>query len=219
MRLLSLLRALIRLGLIVAALSFAVPLLWVMTYHDPALPKTAQAIVVLSGETGPDGDLGPQTKARVDRGVALWKAGAAPLLMFTGTVWGDGGVISDHMVNRAVTEGVDPRAILLDPDSTSTLQNALFSARILSKRLKGGLAAPVILVSHRYHLPRAWASFRWAGFTNLTLVAADGTTPLYSWRDLGLEVLKIPFNVLRGGAATLMQAYGAPERKVEKLIY
>jgi uncharacterized SAM-binding protein YcdF (DUF218 family) len=76
----------------------------------------------------------------------------------------------------------------------------------------------VILVTHRYHLPRAWASFRWAGFTDITLVAADPDRVQITWQDLGYEVLKWPFNVLRGGAASLMMAVGAPQPDVDAIL-
>ena len=38
-------------------------------------------------------------------------------------------------------------------------------------------ALPVILVTHRYHQPRAYASFRWAGFDDITMVAPDAGEP------------------------------------------
>ena len=201
---------LIRLALLVAAVSLAVPLWWIATYRAPTLPAGARAIVVLAA--GRDGErLGPETRARVDRGVQLWKAHAAPILMLTGAIKDDRGrSLSGKMVSRAVAEGVDPHAIRLDPDAQSTLQNALFTRRVLAPVLRGDLAAPVILVTHRYHLPRAWAAFRWAGFTNLTLVAADARRPLISPRDLAWEVVKWPVNILRGGIAAAMRAAGAP---------
>lgn len=206
------LRWLFGLGVLAALVALAIPLVWIFTYHDPALPADARAIIVLSGDNVPGG-LGPETEARVDRGVALWKAGAAPVLMLSGALWdANGENQSSQMVSRAVAEGVDPFAIRLDPDSRSTLQNALFTSHVLARDLGGDLNAPVILVTHRWHLPRAWASFRWAGFTDMTLVAADAQGAVISPEDLGYEVLKWPFNILRGGAAAIMRAYGAPER-------
>lgn len=209
---------LVALGGVVVLVSLAIPLVAVLTYHDPALPPDARAIIVLAGDVEP-GQLGPETASRVDRGVALWQAGAAPVLMFTGALWDDAGENqSSQMVSRAVLAGVDPHAIRLDPDSRSTLQNALFTARVLSRDLGGDLAAPVILVTNRYHLPRAWASFRWAGFSNITLVASDGAQAQVTAEDLGYEVLKWPFNILRGGAASLMSALGAPQKDVDAIL-
>lgn len=206
------------LGLVVALVSLAIPVVAVLSYHEPTLPPDARAIIVLSGDDVLGG-LGPETAARVDRGVALWKAGAAPILMFTGALWDPAGVNqSSQMVSRAVLAGVDPQAIRLDPDSRSTLQNALFTGRVLGRELGGNFAAPVILVTNRWHLPRAWASFRWAGFTNMTLVASDGAKVQVTWSDLGYEVLKWPFNVLRGSAASLMMAVGAPQQDVDAIL-
>ena len=209
---------LVALGLVVALVSLAMPVVAVLTYHDPALPPDARAIIVLGGDVDTV-RLGAETAARVDRGVALWQAGAAPILLFTGALWDEAGANqSAQMVSRAVLAGVDPAAIRLEPDSRSTLQNALFTRRVLSRDLGGDLAAPVILVTNRFHLPRAWASFRWAGFTNMTLVAADPDQAQVTWENLGYEVLKWPFNVLRAGAASLMAAFGVPQQDVDAIL-
>lgn len=209
---------LIALGLVVALVSLAIPVVAVLTYHDPVLPPDARAIIVLGGDVEL-GQLGAETAARVDRGIALWQAGAAPILLFTGALRDAAGENqSSQMVSRAVLAGVDPHAIRLEPDSRSTLQNALFSRRVLLHDLGGDPAAPVILVTHRYHLPRGWASFRWAGFSNMTLVAADRAEAQVTAKDLAFEVLKWPFNILRGGAASLMTAFGAPQRDADAIL-
>jgi uncharacterized SAM-binding protein YcdF (DUF218 family) len=83
--------------------------------------------------------------------------------------------------------------------SRSTLQNALFSRPLL-----GPLAGDrVILVTDGFHLARAWASFRWAGYPQVSLAAASafGQPPLpeQAWRTCR-ETLAWWFNLARVAA-------------------
>ena len=58
----------------------------------------------------------------------------------------------------------------------------------------------MILVSDGYHLARAWASFRWAGYEPVTLSAASafgGGTPGAKLRRVGRETLAWWFNAGR----------------------
>ncbi len=201
-------------ALVAGLVSVAIPLVSVLSYADPTLPTDAAAIIVVSGPYAPAGRPS-ETRARVARGIALWQAGAAPLLVLSGKIYGPRGEnIAAVMQDQAMAAGVPASAIRLEPSASSTLQNALFSADLLGA-IK---AAPVIVVTHRYHLPRAWASFRWAGFANVTMVAADAATPMFSLRSAGLEPLKWPYDTLRAGAARLAFALGATEGTVAPFL-
>lgn len=197
-------RTLLLLALAAALLSLAVPLVAIKTYREPALPPKARAIIVITGDLA-------ATRARAARGVALWKAGAAPILVLSGVQPDRDGV--NHAADMAAwaeAQGIPGSAIVLEPDSQSTLQNALFTRDALG----GDMAAPVILVTHRWHLPRAWASFRWAGFRAVTPVAADPVEPWIPPADIAKEMVKWPVNILRGAAASLLIALGLPEEDV-----
>ncbi|NNL18525.1 MAG: YdcF family protein, partial [Boseongicola sp.] len=106
----------------------------------------------------------------------------------------------------AMAAGVPDSAITVETESHSTLQNAMFVGDIedLSK------AAPILLVTHRYHLPRANASLRWAGFSDITNVAADPDGGLQITPSLLWESVKWPYNVLRAGAASAAEAGNVP---------
>jgi uncharacterized SAM-binding protein YcdF (DUF218 family) len=122
-----------------------------------ANPPHADAIVVLG--CGLHGDAAsPALVRRVERGVALFRDGAAPLLLLSG---GGGGARpeADAMHEVAVAHGMPAAAILLEPSSRNTHENAVGSARLLRDR---GLGT-VILVSDGYHLRRARRLFRGAG--------------------------------------------------------
>lgn len=188
--------------------------LYMLRYSDPDPLPRAAAIVVLSG---PGGGQHPvpvdETKARVERGVALWRQGMAPLLVMSGggsLLKSEGLSDSTSMAELARRSGVDPDAIREEGRSHSTLQNAWFTAELPDV----DPSRPVIVVTHRYHLPRAWASLRWAGFRDVTLCAADPERGLAIDRSVLAEGIKWPFNLARSLAARLALFAGAPEASV-----
>ena len=120
--------------------------LYVALYQADPEPPSGDAIVVLAGNAGKNGTgLSGETRARFDAALALYETGAAPILVMTG---GGTPPVAEFMRDAAIEAGVPPEAILVENQSHSTLQNALFTADIetLDK------TAPIILVTHRYHL-------------------------------------------------------------------
>lgn len=164
--------------------------------HPPTEP--ARVLVVLGGDMDADNLLGPQTRQRVEAGVALFRAGAAPRIHFTGGSVGEPGA-GEQMRRLAVSLGVPAAATSAESRSRSTLQNALFSRTIL-----GPLAGePVMLVTDGFHLARAWASFRWAGYGPVRLAAASafGPPPVAGQlRWMAREALAWWFNLARVAA-------------------
>lgn len=186
---------------------------WARWHHaDPSPLPEAQAIVVLSGPGARVPGTAGQTLARLRRGVGLWQAGAAPLLVVSGGGAGPGTPLQKthawNMAQAARDMGIPESAIRLESRSGSTLQNAVFTADIpdidLGRRL--------IVVTQPYHLPRAGFSFRWAGFTQIALVAATDPPEGVLRQFLG-EGVKWPFNILRAQLARLALRMGlAPTR-------
>src|SRR5271169_4467345 len=87
---------------------------------------------------------------RVDCGIRLLQGGVAPLLLLSGG--GDGPVPEAKIMRRmALARGVPEAALLVEPGSRDTVENARETARLL--RSRG--ARSVVLVSDRVHLPRA----------------------------------------------------------------
>jgi len=88
----------------------------------------------------------------------LFLMGAAPLLLLSG---GGTGPVSEAEIMRrmALARGVPDTALLVEPESRDTVENAREAARLL--RSRGG--RKVLLVSDRAHLPRAVLLFRLAG--------------------------------------------------------
>ncbi|WP_413626293.1 YdcF family protein [Luteibacter sp. Lutesp34] len=141
----------------------------------PAQPPHADAIVVLGGETRPLADWS-SAKTRAGKGLALWRAGYAPLLVVSG---------SDQA--RAIAEGyaaagVPVRDIRVDARSRNTHENARDSAAILA----ASGASEVLLVTSATHMRRASAAFRKMGIkvwpeptdeTHAALYGAPGWLP------------------------------------------
>jgi uncharacterized SAM-binding protein YcdF (DUF218 family) len=123
-------------------------------------PAPAEAIVVLGCRLKPDGTASAALARRVARGIALFRQGAAPLLVLSG---GGAGRVPEAEIMRhiALAAGVPEAALLVEPRSRNTLENARETARLLTAR---GLRS-ILLVSDRIHLPRAALLFRCAGLT------------------------------------------------------
>jgi len=186
--------------------------LYVAMYSADAEPPTGEAIVVLAGNAGKNGGgMSGETETRLAKAVELYDLGAAPVLVVTG---GGEPPVAEAMRDAAIAAGVPAEAILLEAASHSTLQNAMFTADIeaLDK------AAPIIIVTHRYHLPRSNASFRWAGFGQINNVAADPDGGFAITEGLLWESLKWPLNALRAAAASIAMAGDVPRENFLKYL-
>jgi uncharacterized SAM-binding protein YcdF (DUF218 family) len=140
-------------------------------------PIRADAVVVLGCAL--DGDEPtPALRRRVERGVALFHDDAAPVLLLSG---GGSGLRPEAAVMRdiAIAGNVPETAILLEPRSRNTFENARETAGVMRSKGLGSL----VLVSDRYHLPRAALLFRRAGL----VVLATAYPPTRGvWRDMPL---------------------------------
>lgn len=159
---------LFRKALILAVLTGALTFLAIVGFsllvpQNTGAPDQADIIVVLGAGMDPDGRLHRSSNDRVDRGVALYKSGAAPRMHFTGGMGQPlGPGAGTQMAARAMSQGVPQSAISHEDRSQSTLQNALFSQSDLKD------AARLLLVTEGFHLPRSWLSFKWAAWTSGT---------------------------------------------------
>lgn len=176
--------------------------LYVVLY-TPTPAGPAKAIVILGGKATPSGKVTGFTAQRLEAGLALYRDGAADLIVVTG---GGDYAVAEHMAAALIDKGVPEAAVLVENRAQSTLQNALFTADL--PRIDPG--APILLVTQRYHLPRARASFRWAGFRDVTPHAADPDSPFALNREILLEAVKWPLNLLRAAGASLADAVGVP---------
>ena len=136
-------------------------------YQPITAVDEADAVVVLSGMLGGfeyQGETVPEWGESVDRlfaGVALYKAGKAPLVIFTRGYWPwldlppEGEILAQH----AIGAGVPDSKILL----TDLVQNTEDEAREVNNVMTFGGLKRVILVTSSYHMPRARMLFTRAG--------------------------------------------------------
>jgi uncharacterized SAM-binding protein YcdF (DUF218 family) len=117
---------------------------------------------------------------RLDHGIRLFRAGAAPLLLLSGG--GSGPVPEAEIMRRmALARGVPEAALLVEFRSRDTVENAREAARLL--RPRGGRF--VLLVSDRAHLPRAALLFLLAG---LRIAGWSGVPPASFWWEVRAAV-------------------------------
>lgn len=138
-----------------------------------ALPRTA---VVLGGSIGPPGpgdgtgESGYDLFGAADRVVTaarLWRTGQLDRLVLSGGSM-DETSEAELMARFAGDLGVPRSAMLLEPDSRNTRENAQGVARVLqANRLGNGVA----LVTSSLHLPRAMIEFRCAGLAPIGVPA------------------------------------------------
>jgi uncharacterized SAM-binding protein YcdF (DUF218 family) len=138
-------------------------------YPDTTDLPEAQAIVVLGGSIQPQ--LPPRSWIevaeegdRVLHGARLYLAGRAPLLVLSGgrITWGQGQTRSEaaDMAELAEALGVPTRAMVIEPDSLNTFENAAKTKVLLADR---GIQR-ILLVTSAMHMPRALAIFKKQGF-------------------------------------------------------
>ena len=155
----------------------------------PLNHERADAIVVLGCQLFPGGRASERLRRRVALGVALYREGAASLILMSGG--GVGAVAeAEAMRDLARESGVPDTALLIEPESGNTFENAAFAARLLHRIGK----SRIVLVSDRAHLPRASRMFRHAG---LEVVGVAGV-PASSMRRAFGAVLYEAASHMRG---------------------
>lgn len=116
---------------------------------DAARP--AAAIIVLGSKVYPGGRAGPSLNARIQHALALYQAGYAPYLIFSGGVGDNPPSEAEVMRRVAASAGVPASAMLLEDQSHSTEENLANSKGLMNAR---GLQSAII-VSDPFHLYRA----------------------------------------------------------------
>lgn len=112
----------------------------------------ADAVVVMGCPPNQDGSPSDCLIRRVDRGVALWREGRAPVIVLTGGELRGLEAEARVAARLALDQGVPGPAIVLEPMSTNTWENARNTVSLA--RL-----GAVIVVSDQAHLLRATRCF------------------------------------------------------------
>ncbi len=171
----------------------------------------ADAIIVVSSGLTETGGLDPFSAARVETGLALWRAGRAPALLVSGGPLAAGdAAVADRMAAALIAAGAPPEIVHVERRAVSTFENARFTLEIA--RAQGWRR--VILVTDDFHLARAAALFWWwddGRVERVALVPARGLRDV-SARVAALvlvrEILAAPFNALKIAAQSGLDAVG-----------
>lgn len=152
--------------------------------------EAADAIVVLGCQLVSGGRPSERLRRRVALGIGLYREGTAPLLIMSGG--GAAGAITEAAVMRDLAReaGVPETALLIEPESRNTFENAAYTARLLRDIGK----TRIVLVSDRAHLPRAARLFRRAG---LEVIGIAGVPASSMRRAFGAVLYEIA-SLLRG---------------------
>jgi uncharacterized SAM-binding protein YcdF (DUF218 family) len=139
-------------------------------FPDPA--PAVDAIVVLGGGLAPEARgsaaerLSASSLKRVIHAALLRRRLPVALIVCGGVTWrAPGGVAEADVAARALEElGVPGAAVIVEPRSRDTWENAQEAARIV-RGLGGARSGRVALVTSAWHMPRALMSFARAGLS------------------------------------------------------
>jgi uncharacterized SAM-binding protein YcdF (DUF218 family) len=161
-----------------------------------APPVAYDVIVVLGAAVWPGGQPSPALQRRTLHAVDLWQRGYAAYLLVTGGVGQYPPAEAAVMQHLAVAHGVPSRHILCEDQATSTFASALWCCDMLRQR---GWSR-VLVVTDRYHLPRALLAF-WICGLHAAGSAAPGKPARRLWRRWYCylrEGLALPWYLVRG---------------------
>jgi uncharacterized SAM-binding protein YcdF (DUF218 family) len=146
--------------------------------------RPADLIVVFGARAYADGTLSNALADRVRTGSALFLAGLAPRLLFSGGP-GDGAMNEPEAMRRfAHSLGVPDSAIMLDPHGINTEATVRNTISLMQNQ-----PLRILTVSHFYHLPRIKMTFQRYG-ADVWTVPCDTSV-----------LSETPFNLLREDAA------------------
>ena len=162
----------------------------------------ADAIIVLGARVEPNGQPGPDLRARTWHGVSLYWQGLAPYLICTGGYEDDRLSAASVARRQAIAQGVPADRVLQADGSMTTGEDAASARSLMAAR---GLKT-AILVSHPLHLERARILFEDQGIavqtspTSTDLESIPWRTRLWlTTREAGgilwviLETLGLPY--------------------------
>lgn len=140
-------------------------LVWVLVTFTPLTSRYAEVLMgtwrtpdsgslILLGADGPTRDvIGLASYWRATYTVWVWREGHFQNIVVSG-----GGGIASSIQAFLVCQGIPPDRILIEDQSTSTRENALYSAEILNR-----LPGPKVLLTSDFHVYRSVRAFRKAG--------------------------------------------------------
>ena len=155
--------------------------------------RTADVAVVLGNRVEPSGEPSPWLRARLDRGLSLYRAGRVQAVIVSGGLGVEGHEEATVMKRYLVERGVPRARVLEDRDGYSTFRTANTVGRLM--RARGDRSA--FVVSQYYHVARSKLALRRAGVCEVYGARARlelGPRDLWS---VGRELVALPLYYLR----------------------
>lgn len=153
----------------------------------------ADVAVVLGSRVREDGRPTPRLAARLARGLDVWRAGRAPVIIVSGGRFH--GLDEAHAMKRWLLErGVPDSVVVEDPHGRNTWETARFTRAWLESH--GGRSA--IAVSQSFHLPRCRLALGRFGISPVYTAGARYREWLEVW-SAPREVLGLAEYALRPG--------------------
>lgn len=146
--------------------------------------------LVLGAAVREDGSASPTLRARVEHAVELFHAGDVDALCISGGVGRFAPSEAEVGRDLALALGVPGEVILLEAASRSTIENLKFSAPMLDGHR-------IILVTSRWHLPRAWVAARIIGLRPRLSGSPGQMNRANTARAIAREAVAIPTTALR----------------------
>lgn len=187
----SIRRFLVR-SVLASGLAFGLACAYVAWPNCRPLQK-ADAIVVLGSAVWPNEQPSPSLSRRIGRGVELWQAGLAPVLVPTGGLGRFPPAEADVMARVARANGVPDAALVLEREAASTAESA---ARVRALAEAHGWRQ-IIVVSEPYHLRRSTLLFQAQGLGVQTACAPWGS-----------QVWPNVYQTMREAGGIILQSFG-----------
>jgi uncharacterized SAM-binding protein YcdF (DUF218 family) len=160
----------------------------------------ADAVIVLGCAVRRGGAPSAALAGRVRLGAEAYQRGAAALVVASGGRLWHGQIEALCIRRELVAAGVPERAIALELCSLSTVDNALFCARLLRRRG----ARRAMIATSAWHLPRAMRDFELFGLEAVAPPAAwsrAANEPAASWLLRAREVVSAQLDALLAAQA------------------
>ncbi|MEL6587393.1 MAG: YdcF family protein [Pseudomonadota bacterium] len=147
--------------------------------------------IVLGAAVRPDGTPSGTLRLRTSHAVALWQSDRVHMICLTGGVGRHGPAEAEVAADVAHAMGVPREKLLLETQSTTTVENLALARALLPP------GAQIVVVTNRWHGPRAWVAARLLGL-RAQLDCPPGTL---SWPRTLLAIARegvaLPLTILR----------------------
>lgn len=158
-------------------------------------PALADVLIVLGARVEPDGTPSPALGRRLDRALACYEAGYAPVIITTGGQ-GDDEPMPEGEAMRAylIAQGVPMAAVLAETNSYNTAEN-IEGAKAIMEEIG---AETAVIVTSDYHLWRALDMAARAGIEATGAGSQNALTRPVAFRNIVQETLSwIKYVIIR----------------------